>query len=467
VPYLAVTSLVSVDVVVVGARCAGAPLAALLARRGVSVVLVDQATFPRDTLSSHLFQADALAFLDRLGVIGRLRETGAPFVDRTDLRADDTRLSIELPREPGDPGGIASVRRLLLDPLLVEAAQEAGAEVRTASRVTGLLEERGRMVGVRVSNGPGKETRVGARLVVGADGRGSIVARQAGARKYNVVPNERLLYWAFFENASPGADPAFISHRWADRFILGIPSDSGLYQVLVWPEMHELDDFRSDLETAFMKHAWSCAPVAEAVDGARRVGKFFGAVRWSGYFREPSGPGWVLTGDAGHFKDPGPGRGIGDAFIQADALAPAVADGLAGSEKELDKALARWGRWRDKEFAEHYWLAGDLSKAGELPLVLPEILRGLHTRGKLDGFLDLLNHRNKPSKVLTPPRLLGATGRLVARRGSDRRRVLREVGELLGQEMRRRRLNLRPQYADDGAAAAEAEPAAVAGAAAA
>src|SRR6201997_2151400 len=97
-------------------------------------------------------------------------------------------------------------------------------------------------------------------------------------------------------------------------------------------------------------------------------------LRWVGFFREPCGPGWVLVGDAGHFKDPSPGRGIGDAFSQVDALVPAIVAGLNGAGGGLDASLARWGRWRDREFAEHYWLAGDLGKAGALPVVLHQMV---------------------------------------------------------------------------------------------
>jgi flavin-dependent dehydrogenase len=433
------------DVIVVGARCAGSPLAALLARQGVSVALVEQATFPRDTLSSHIFESDALAFLDRLGVSGELRRTGAPFAGRGDIRADDMRVLVDWPQRPGDIGGLASIRRLLLDPILARAAEEAGTEVRFATKVTGLLEQHGRVAGVRVSGDAG-ETDLHARLVVGADGRNSTVARLAGSRKYNLTPNQRALYWTFFEGADV-SQPTFVTHRWNDRFILGIPSDSGLYHVLVWPEFTELARFRRDLEAGFMEQARSCEPVEDAVASARRIGKFFGAVRWVGFFREPSGPGWVLTGDAGHFKDPAPGRGIGDAFIQADTLAPAIVAGLGGPDDALDRAMARWGRWRDDEFAEHYWMAVDLGKAGVLPAVLPEILRGLHRRGKLDLFLDLLNHRGKPSGVLTPPRLIAATGRVLARRGSNRRQVLQEVRTLVADDMRRRWRGRRPDFA--------------------
>jgi flavin-dependent dehydrogenase len=429
------------DVVVVGGRCAGAPLATLLARRGLSVALLEQAEFPRDTLSSHVFEADALAFLDRLGVTERLRSTGAPFANHVDLRVEDVRLPFAAwPLQPGDVGGLTSIRRLVLDAILMETAEEAGAHVRMGTKVTGLIEDSGRAAGVRAGD---QELR--ARLVVGADGRNSTVAELCGSRKYNVVPNERALYWAFFEGASPAPDPTFVTHRWADRFILGLESDAGLYQVIVWPELAELERFKGDLEGLLMEQASSCEPVAGAIEGAKRVGKIAGSVRWLGFFREPAGPGWVLAGDAGHFKDPAPGRGIGDAFIQAEALVPAIAEGLEGADADLDAAMTRWGRWRDGEFAEHYWLACDLGRSGELPGVLPEIFRELRERGRVDDFLELLNHRKKPSEVLTPPRLIKATGRLLAN-GGDRLASVREVAALAGDDVRRRRLNRRPAY---------------------
>jgi flavin-dependent dehydrogenase len=435
----------SYDVVVVGARCAGSPLATLLAREGVRVALVEQARFPRDTLSSHLFQADGLAFLDRLGLTERVRSTGAPFANRTDTRIGDVRLLVDWPRRPGDPGGITSIRRTVLDPILAEAAEEAGAEVRFETKVTGLLEQGGRVAGVRTDSG-----ELPARLVVGADGRNSAVAPLCGSRRYNLTPNERALYWGFYEGAAAG-EPTFVSHRWADRFILGIPSDGGLYQVLVWPEFSDLERFDGDLEGCFADLAASCEPIAEALAGARRVDKLRGAKRWTGFFREPSGPGWVLTGDAGHFKDPGPGRGIADAFLQAEKLAPAIVAGLEGSPGDLDRAMKRWGRWRDREFAEHYWFAVDAGKAGEVPVVLPEILRDLDARGQAGLFFDVINHRARPIDLATPPRLLRATRRTLARRPGERRSVLREVAALGTQELRRRWLNRRPAYEADRA----------------
>ena len=241
------------DVVVVGARCAGSPLATLLAREGVRVALVEQARFPRDTLSSHLFQADGLAFLDRLGLTERLRSTGAPFANRTDTRIGDVRLLVDWPRRPGDPGGITSIRRTVLDPILAEAAEEAGP--RSASRPRS-PDCSSKAVGwqacartpVSCPRAWWWEPTAAVRPLRRSAGRAGTTSRRTGA-----------LYWGFYEGVAAG-EPTFVSHRWADRFILGIPSDGGLYQVLVWPEFSDLERFDGDLEGCFADLAGSCEP---------------------------------------------------------------------------------------------------------------------------------------------------------------------------------------------------------------
>lgn len=299
----------SFDVIVVGARCAGSPLAALLAREGVKVALLERATFPRDTLSTHWFQADAWAFLDSLGVSDELRATGAPFIRQADARFEDFHWSGDLPQRPEDVGGfVTSIRRFVLDPVLARAAAEAGADLRMGTKVTGLIEDGGRVIGVRASSDE-KETDLHAPLVVGADGRNSTIAGLCGARKYNVTPNERINYWTFFEGADVGQEPTIVLHRWADRLFVASPTDSGLYQVGMAPELAERDRFRSDLEGSFMEYARSCEPVARALAGARRVGKFLGSVRWNGFFRQASGPGLGAGRRCGPFQGPcgGPG----------------------------------------------------------------------------------------------------------------------------------------------------------------
>ena len=443
------------DVVVVGARCAGSPLAAELARRGLDVAVVDKARFPSDTLSTHIFENDASRILADLGMLDRLLASGAPWLERVDMRVEDLSLVHRWPRLPGDPGPMLSVRRTVLDAVLVDAAAEAGASVRTQARVTGLVERDGRVAGVRVEAGRdgdararGTEVELLAPLVVGADGRASPVARAVGARSYNPVRNQRLACWAYYEGAAAPDPATFFVHRWDEEFVTACPCDGGLYLVIVYAPVERAEAFRDDVEGAFDTHVARCGPVAAVVAGARRVGRPTLATRWTGYFRESAGPGWVLVGDAGHFKDPAPGQGIADALRQAERLAPAIVDGLGGS-RPLDGAMAAWWRWRDRDAREMAWFASDLGRGGRVPPVLVELLA--HTASDpamVDRWFDVLNHRVRPSEILTPFRLAGATARLLRRGDLPRSRVLGDTREIVTRDLGRRWRNHRPRLAE-------------------
>jgi 2-polyprenyl-6-methoxyphenol hydroxylase-like FAD-dependent oxidoreductase len=434
------------DVIVVGARCAGSPLATLLARQGLRVALVERAKFPRDTLSSHIFEAPGINVLARLGVLNRVRATSAEPIRQFDFRQDEFAARAELAARPGDVGGVMSVRRVLLDPILAEAAAEAGAEVMMENNVTGLVRN-GRVAGVRVRSS-GSERELSARLVVGADGRNSTVAKLMGARKYHVVPSERFIYWGFFEGADVGPEPEIVFHHWDGRVVIACPADSGLYQVIVIPDSRLIPQFRADLQHAFMDQARACAPVADKLTGARQVGKLLGSVRWESFFRESAGPGWALVGDAGQFKDPTPGQGMTDAFRQAEAMAPAIATGIGGSDSELDDAVAAWARWRDRDAFEHHWMACDLGAAGRSPYVLPAMMRRLERRGEFREFTDLFQHRTLPSRVFGPPLLLSTAAAMLVRTDCPRPEVLREVGQLVMNDVRRQRLRRKPVFVD-------------------
>ena len=337
-----------------------------------------------------------------------------------------------------------SVRRLLLDPILAEAAAAAGAEVWMGAKVTALVRDRGRVTGVRFAHN-GSEQSLGARLVVGADGRNSTVARLAGSRKYNLTPNERFFYWSFFADADPGAEPTVIFHRWSGTFVVATPTDSGLYQVLAMPELGELPRFRQNLEESYLEYVRRCGPVAQAYRGhggsasssgcsagrgssaRRRAGVGTGRRRWP--FQGPGPrPGHSRRVPAGRVPVAGDPRRHRQVAVRAGR----GARGLG--------ALARRGRGRAL-LARHRPRQGGLGACGAT---------GDRTafveRGKLDSFTDLFNHRSVPSKVLTPPRLLAATARLLARGGCDRRALLGEVGGLIAQDARRKRLARHPHY---------------------
>ncbi len=433
------------DVIVVGARCAGSPLAALLARQGLSVAVIERAAFPKDTLSTHIFQAPAINFLERLGVLDAVRDTGAPAYTDVDFRQEDLRVHFTVNHRPGDHGAFMSVRRFILDPILLGAAATAGAEVLMSTTVTGLVRDSGRVAGVTVRH-EGRERTLRATLVVGADGRNSTVAEEAGARKYNLIPSERFGYWSFFADADPGRHPELVYHRWEGRFIIAMPADDGLFQVIALPELRFLPEFREDREAAFMAHARACAPVGDILTGARRAGKMFGMLKYECFFRESAGPGWALVGDAGHFKDPAPGQGITDAFRQVEALAPAIVGSIDDSPWALDEAVSAWARWRDLDAAEHYWLAADFGAAGPVSPIVVEAVRQLDRRDRIADLGDILVHRRRPSAVVTPPVLLKAAASALRKPGANRGDLLRELRTLVATDTRRRRLNRQPEF---------------------
>jgi 2-polyprenyl-6-methoxyphenol hydroxylase-like FAD-dependent oxidoreductase len=437
------------DVIVVGARCAGAPLATLLARQGLKVAVVERATFPRDTLSTHIFQSAAINFLRRLDVLDTVLATGARPYSKVQLRQEDFQATFEIDRRPGDEGGFMSVRRFVLDPILLEAATDAGAEALMSTNVTGLVYDGGRVAGVRVRAG-GQERRLMAKLVVGADGRNSTVAELAGARKYNVVPGERFGYWGYFENADPVLQQSLVYHRWDGRYVIAMPSDGGLYLVIVLPAPRFLPEFRADREGAFMEHMRACEPVADVLQDAQRTGKLLGLLKFECFFRESAGPGWALAGDAGHFKDPAPGQGISDAFRQVEALAPVILGAVEESPATLDAAVTEWARWRDRDAAETYWLAADFGAAKPAPTLLVETTRLLDREGRVQELGDIFQHRRRPSAVVTLPVLLKAARSATRRPGADRGEIARQLRELIATDTRRRRLNRKPEYVPIG-----------------
>ena len=168
------------DVIVVGARCAGGPTAMLLARRGYRVLLVDRATFPSDTLSTHFIKPPGVAMLRRWGLLDQVIASGCPPVTR--FRFDYGPVVLAGSPPPLDGGGECyAPRRTILDSILVEAAAQAGAEVRPAFTVDAVLIEEQGVAGIRGHARGGATLTERARLVVGADGRRSLVARPPGA----------------------------------------------------------------------------------------------------------------------------------------------------------------------------------------------------------------------------------------------------------------------------------------------
>ena len=415
---------------IVGARCAGSPLAAMLARRGLRVCLLDKSRFPSETLSTHVIQPCGVAILDRLGVLDAIWAAGAMPLTRFTLVSSRARISASI-----DPGVFGApslcLRRIALDHLLVDAAAAAGAEVRTETRVSGLFWEGNRVAGVETAAGP-----LHARLVVGADGRASTVAGAVGAGEYYVAPPARMFAWAYFEGAVEAEGHLRLGSVGDLNYVAG-PTDAGLYMAAVCPPLAAKDAFLADRERNFMAGIAAWPELAGLLDGAKRAGPIRVMANWHGYFREAAGPGWVLLGDAGTFKDPSPAQGIADALRQAELLADVVEAGLGGAA-DIDEELHRWWRWRDEDGYEMHWFATDMGRAAPSPPLASQFTRDIAADdGATEQLLQVLNHDIPPSQLFTPRRLGRAAIRALRADPGQIPAIGREAVAELQNELRR------------------------------
>ncbi|GAA3588603.1 hypothetical protein GCM10022419_083700 [Nonomuraea rosea] len=239
-------------------RCAGSAAAATLARAGRRVIAVDPARFPATTVSTHLLFAGGVAEPARVGALERVEKIGAPRLSRAFIGGPGHASDGSYTPIDGVDYGLC-VRRAALDQALAENAREAGAEIRHGHRVTGILWQDGRAVGVRVQDGHGHGHRHGgaeyeirARLVVGVDGRRSTVARLVGADRPRIAhANGRACYYAYYED--PHRDWRSTAAMWLTGRELGnaFPCDGGLTLVLLMPPVDRAADFRGSLEAEF------------------------------------------------------------------------------------------------------------------------------------------------------------------------------------------------------------------------
>jgi 2-polyprenyl-6-methoxyphenol hydroxylase-like FAD-dependent oxidoreductase len=337
------------DAIIVGARCAGAPTAMLLARKGYRALLVDRATFPSDTISTHIIWPHGAEVLDRLGLFDRLAATGCPPVAlRLTFDVGPFALEGAVTETNAGRGGFCP-RRTVLDKLLVDAAVEAGAELREGFSVDSLLWDGDRVAGIR---GHGRQGSIEerSRVVIGADGVHSMVAAAVGAREYDTKPPLATNYYSYYSGFEADDLEQYLR---AGRAIGCFPTHDGLTLVAVlWPSS-EFQEIRSDVE----RHVWRALEttpgVADRLRRAKREEKWFGTAGVPNYFRQPFGPGWALVGDAGYEKDPITAQGMSDAFIDAEGLATALDDGWSGRRPIAD-ALAAHHASRDQRARPMY-----------------------------------------------------------------------------------------------------------------
>ncbi len=361
------------DAIVVGARCAGAPTAMLLARKGYRILLVDKATFPSDTISTHIIWPHGAEIMDRWGLLDRLAATGCPPIARS-LLFDVGPFALRggVTETTGGRGGFCP-RRTVLDKLLVDAAVEAGAELREGFTVESLLFEGARVVGIKGHGRSGQIFNERARVVIGADGVYSLVARAVEPPEYDVRPPLATNYYTYYSGFAADDLEEYVR----DYQAVGcFPTHDGLTLIAVlWPSsrFHEI---RTDIERHVKKVLESTPTVAERLLTARREEKWVGIAGIPNYFRQPFGPGWVLVGDAAYAKDPITAQGISDAFLDADALATVLDEGWSG-RRPLGDGLAEHQRRRDLRAKPMYDFTCQLARLEPPPPPMQQLFAAL------------------------------------------------------------------------------------------
>jgi 2-polyprenyl-6-methoxyphenol hydroxylase-like FAD-dependent oxidoreductase len=384
------------DAIVVGARCAGSPTAMLLARKGYEVLVVDRATFPSDTVSTHLLHPPGMAALRRWGLLERLVATGCPPIDTYAFDFGPFTIS----GAPGtDEAPVAhGPRRTVLDKLLVDAASQAGAEVREGFTVTEVVVDDGRIVGVRGHGSDGRTVTERARVVIGADGRHSRVARAVGPEEYNQKPQLQVSYYSYWSGLP--MDGRFETWIRPERAFAAWPTNDELTLVIGgWPYA-ELDANRDDLEGNFLKMLELAPSFAERVRAARREARFVGTAVPS-FFRKPFGPGWALVGDAGYNKDFITAQGMQDAFRDAELCATALDETFSGA-RPFEAAMGHYQATRDQQVLPMYELTAQLATLQPPPPELQQLLGAVHgNQEAMDGFARVIAGVTSPAEFFS------------------------------------------------------------------
>jgi flavin-dependent dehydrogenase len=326
------------DVVVVGARCAGAATAMLLGRLGYRVTVVERGRIPSDTLSTHGIARGGVVQLAKWGLLDQVLASGAPAVRRVVFRTGDAEeIRTVKPRDGVDH--LVAPRRYILDRILTDAATVAGATIRTGFTATGLLRARdGRVEGVRARTADGASVSMPAPVVVGADGVRSRMAELVGSEVRESHPADNATFYAYVDGVPW---PAFEFH--VGEFAAGPAGYAGVFpthhgQGCVWVccPASVVSGLCGGAVEPFLRLLGAVSPtLAERARTGQVVSPIRGAVRLPNQIRRATGPGWALVGDAGYHRDPITGHGITDAFRDAELLTRSVDDHLRGRATDL------------------------------------------------------------------------------------------------------------------------------------
>jgi flavin-dependent dehydrogenase len=388
------------DAIVVGARCAGAPTALLLARKGYKVLLLDRGTFPSDMpFSNHYVHQTGSARLKRWGLLDALRASNCPpiYTNHFDYGAFSLTGS-PVPAEGGVTEAFAP-RRIKLDQILVDAAVNAGVELREGFSVQEVLFEDGRVSGIRGQQRNRPAVTEHARITVGADGMFSVVAKAVKAPEYKTGPALEGSWYAYYSGV-----PMIGWHLWLrpGRVIFAYNTNDNLTLIGVAFAARDLPVVRSNVERQHSSVLAEHAPeLWERMQSGKRESRYVGGAIPS-HVRKPYGPGWALVGDAGYQKDPCTASGITDAFGSAEWLADAIDAGFSG-RRPLEEALAGYEKTRNEAELPYFDFTTQLAALEPPPPEVQQLLEALRENPvQRSRFFGVLAHTVPVTEFFSP-----------------------------------------------------------------
>ncbi|MFC2055482.1 NAD(P)/FAD-dependent oxidoreductase [Chloroflexota bacterium] len=339
------------DVIIVGSRIAGSLTGILLGEKGYQVLVLDRAHFPSDTLSTHFFRAAALRAFSVVGVYDEV-QAAAPHAT-VNFNVIDGIAFAEPVDRPEDYPFYMCVRRITLDDILVRRLKEVhNVKMIEGARVNALMEEGGKIVSVGWKEKSGPKI-ASARVVIGADGVRSFVAKEVKAFSEYAEPVNRAMYYAYFSGVKHKEGPAAEFHYRGNNIAYVMACDGDLSMLAVSVPIEKFPGFKRDPEGKLMQELGAMTEIAARLPNVHRQSSVLGSGSIPCYMRIPYGYGWVLVGDAGMAMDPWSGQGIDQASTHAVSLAKYLGDFLSG-ERDWKASMEAYYKDRNEVSMKAY-----------------------------------------------------------------------------------------------------------------
>ncbi|MEC3335806.1 NAD(P)/FAD-dependent oxidoreductase [Bacillus cereus] len=393
------------DVIITGARCAGSTLAIYLAKAGFHVLLLDRANFPRDILSTHTFFNNTVALLRETGVLDKLLETKAPPVRDIKFQFEDTVIEGLIPEVYGEESCYC-IRRTYLDHILLEQAKsQMNVTVLEGFRVTDVIRDDETVIGVRGLDGDNEKQEFLARLVVGADGRSSIIRKLVKSELKISIPATVGIYFGYFSGFRHDNVPKFEVYKIKDNTAILFPTNDDLYVIVgIFPlENKELiERLKLNPESClrnFFTDNFPNTTIGARLKNAELVEPVKGILGYDNYWYKGMGKGWALVGDAVCFKDPGMAQGIHDAICGARILSNILSK-YKGQSDQSNQMSEEYQKAIEDEFMVRFHMGCQISKNERISEQQDAVNKLISSHPEaIEKFLGIYNYANEPAAL--------------------------------------------------------------------